>query len=262
VGEAAAREGLAVRLHQAGPIPLDIALTCKPGEMLALVGPSGAGKSTILRSICGLYRPGGGQVTCDGETWLDTARSIALPAHRRRAGLVFQAYALFPHMTALGNIMAAMSHRPRAEQAGRARALVETVHLTGLEDRKPGQLSGGQQQRVALARALARDPAVLLLDEPFSAVDRRTRRGLHDELQQLRRALRIPIVLVTHDLDEAVRLADRLAVIDRGSLLQIGDPDEVVARPADQRVRDVLDLPTTGDRSPREAPQQGPITEF
>ncbi len=250
MGEAVAHEGLVVRLRQAGPIPLDIALTCRPGEMLALVGPSGAGKSTILRSICGLYRPAGGEVACDGETWLDTARSLALPAHRRRAGLVFQAYALFPHMTALGNVMAAMSHRPRAEREARARTLLETVHLTGLEGRKPGQLSGGQQQRVALARALARDPLVLLLDEPFSAVDRPTRRGLHDELQQLRRALRIPIVLVTHDLDEAVRLADRLAVMDRGALLQVGAPAEVVARPASQRVRDVLDLPDV-DARPR-----------
>ncbi len=243
MGESVGHQGLAVRLRQSGPIPLDIELACPPGELLALVGPSGAGKSTILRSICGLYRPKDGHVACDGEVWLDTPRSISLPAHRRRAGLVFQAYALFPHMTALGNIMAAMSHRPRAERQARAQALIETVDLTGLEHRRPGELSGGQQQRVALARALARDPLVLLLDEPFSAVDRPTRRGLHDALQQLRQAVRIPIVLVTHDLDEAVRLADRLAVLDHGALLQVGAPAEVVARPVSQRVRDVLDLP-------------------
>lgn len=243
MGEPVDHQGLAVRLRQAGPIPLDIELACRPGELLALVGPSGAGKSTILRSICGLYWPKDGHVACDGEIWLDTERSLSLPAHRRRAGLVFQAYALFPHMTALGNIMAAMSHRPRAEREARARALLETVHLTGLEHRRPGELSGGQQQRVALARALARDPLALLLDEPFSAVDRPTRRGLHDTLQQLRREASIPIVLVTHDLDEAVRLADRLAVLDHGALLQVGDPAEVVARPVSQRVRDVLDLP-------------------
>jgi ABC-type uncharacterized transport system YnjBCD ATPase subunit len=129
--------------------------TLGDADLLALVGPSGAGKSTILRSICGLYRPASGHIVCDGETWLDTGRSIALPAHRRRAGLVFQAYALFPHMTALGNVMAAMSHRPRSERQARAQALIEMVHLTGLEQRKPAELSGGQQQRVALARALA-----------------------------------------------------------------------------------------------------------
>jgi molybdate transport system ATP-binding protein len=243
VGEPVDSPGLVVRLEQAGPIPLDISLACPPGELLALVGPSGAGKSTILRSICGLYRPASGHVICDGETWFDTVRSIALPAHRRRAGLVFQAYALFPHMTALGNVMAAMSHLPRPERQARAEALIEMVHLTGLEQRKPAELSGGQQQRVALARALARDPLALLLDEPFSAVDRPTRRGLHDELQQLRQEVRIPILLVTHDLDEAVRLADRLAVLDHGALLQIGPPAEVIAGPVSQRVRDVLDLP-------------------
>jgi molybdate transport system ATP-binding protein len=147
------------------------------------------------------------------------------------------------HMTAMGNVMAAMSHLPRAERRTRAQALIEMVHLAGLEQRKPAELSGGQQQRVALARALARDPLALLLDEPFSAVDRPTRRGLHDELQQLRQEVRIPILLVTHDLDEAVRLADRLAVLDHGALLQIGPPAEVVAGPVSQRVRDVLDLP-------------------
>lgn len=243
VGEPSADGGLVVRLHQAGPIPLDVELTCGPGEMLALVGPSGAGKSTVLRAICGLYRPKDGYVACDSQVWLDTRNAIDLPTHRRRAGLVFQAYALFPHMTALANITAALTHRPLAERLARAQALIDTVHLSGLERRKPAELSGGQQQRVALARALARDPLVLLLDEPFSAVDRRTRRGLHEELQQLRRTVRVPIVLVTHDLDEAARLADRLAVLDHGELLQIGTPADVAATPASQRVRDVLDLP-------------------
>lgn len=230
-------------MRQAGPIPLDIALHCAPGRMLALAGPSGAGKSTVLRAICGLYRPKEGHVSCGGEVWLDTGQGLDLPAHRRRAGLVFQAYALFPHMTAIQNVMAALGHLPRGSRRDRARALLETVHLSGLEDRKPGELSGGQQQRVAVARALARDPLTLLLDEPFSAVDRRTRRGLHEELLQLRRELRIPILLVTHDLDEAARLADHLAVMDRGELLQTGPPAAVISAPAGPRVRHVLDLP-------------------
>ena len=235
--------GLRVRLRQTEPIPLDLEFSCGPGELLALVGPSGAGKSTILRAICGLYKSRHGYVATDGEVWLDTTRAIDLPAHRRRAGMVFQAYALFPHLSALGNILTALGHLPRGERRTRAQALLEAMHLIGLENRKPAELSGGQQQRVALARALARDPLVLLLDEPFSAVDRRTRRNLYEELESLRREVRIPIVLVTHDLDEAARLADRLAVLDRGELLQVGTPAEIKSAPKNQKVREVLDLP-------------------
>ena len=236
--------GLSVDLAQTAPIPLGVALTCAPGEMLALVGPSGSGKTTVMRAIAGLYRPKHGQVLCGGETWLDTAAGIALPPHRRRAGLVFQHYALFPHMTAFANVTAAMGHRPRAGRETEARRLLALVHLDGLERRYPAELSGGQQQRVALARALARDPAVLLLDEPFSAVDRRVRRELHAELATIRTAVRVPILLVTHDLDEAAGLADRLAVIDRGDILQVGAPGEVLARPASARVAEALDLAT------------------
>ncbi|MCA3339263.1 MAG: ATP-binding cassette domain-containing protein, partial [Roseomonas sp.] len=157
--------GLSVHLKAATPIALDITLDCAPGELLAIIGPSGAGKSTTLRAIAGLHHPASGSVICDGDTWLDTSRALDVSAHRRRVGLVFQDYALFPHMTALGNVMAAMGHLPAASRAERAAALLERVHLAGLEERRPAELSGGQQQRVAVARALARDPAVLLLDE-------------------------------------------------------------------------------------------------
>lgn len=242
------RAGLQVRLRQDGPIPLAVDLACEPGELLALVGPSGSGKSTILRTIAGLYSPCAGRVVCGTDVWLDTDEGIALPPHRRRVGLVFQSYALFPHMTALGNVAAALAHRPRAERQLRARDLLRLVHLDGLEDRRPAGLSGGQQQRVAVARALAREPAVLLLDEPFSAVDRRTRRHLHDELRDLRRAVSVPIVLVTHDLAEAAGLADRLCVLDAGETLQTGRPSDVLAAPADDRVRHALDL--SGDEAP------------
>jgi len=234
--------GLNVRLGQSGPIPLAVDLACDTAELLALVGPSGSGKTTILRSIAGLYWPEEGQVSCGGTTWLDTSARLNVPPHRRRVGLVFQSYALFPHMTALGNVMAALVHRPKAEREEQARSLLSLVHLDGLEHRKPAALSGGQQQRVAVARALARDPAVLLLDEPFSAVDRRTRRHLQDELAALRASLRIPIVLVTHDLDEAAALADRLCVLDAGETLQTGCPADILAAPASARVRKVLDL--------------------
>jgi molybdate transport system ATP-binding protein len=234
--------GLTADLHQMSPIPLAVALTCAAGEMLALVGPSGSGKTTVLRAIAGLYQPEQGRVLCGGTVWLDSAAGIALPPHQRRAGLVFQHYALFPHMTALANVAAAMGHRPAPERAAEAGRLLALVHLAGLEGRYPAELSGGQQQRVALARALARDPAVLLLDEPFSAVDRRVRRELHGELAAIRTAIRVPILLVTHDLDEAAGLADRLAVIDRGDILQVGVPADVLARPANERVAQALDL--------------------
>lgn len=235
-------EGLSFSLHASAPVPLAVEGHCAPGEVFALVGPSGAGKSTVLRCIAGLHRAAVGFVRCNGAVWHDTAAQIALAPHRRAVGLVFQEYALFPHMTALGNVAAAMSHIQRDERAGRARDLLARVHLAGLEDRRPAELSGGQQQRVAVARALARDPAVLLLDEPFSAVDRATRRRLQEELAALRQRLAIPILLVTHDLEEAVALADRICVLHRGRSLQAGTPGELLARPANAEVARLLDL--------------------
>lgn len=228
--------GLEVHLRQESPIPLDATLECAPGRLTALIGPSGAGKSTILRSIAGLYTPLSGRIRVNGNAWLDRAAGIAVPTHRRRVGLVFQSYALFPHLTAAGNVMAALDHLPKAERRGRARDLLSLVHLDGLEERRPAELSGGQQQRVAVARALARDPEVLLLDEPFSAVDRATREKLYQELAELRRRLAMPIVLVTHDMSEASLLADHLVLLHRGRSLQAGPPDEVMAKPRDPLV--------------------------
>jgi len=242
------KSGLHVRLKQPAPIKLDAELSCGEGELLALVGVSGAGKTTILRVIAGLYRPQQGYVACGEPTWLDTEHGLDLPPHRRRVGLVFQSYALFPHMTALGNVMTALGHRPLEGRTQRARAFLAQAHLQGLEDRRPAELSGGQQQRVAVARALAREPAVLLLDEPFSAVDRPTRRRLHAELAELRQTVRIPIVLVTHDIDEAVALADRICVLDRGETLQTGRPADLLAAPANARVAFALDLPDAQGR--------------
>lgn len=238
--------GLRIQLNQEGPIPLDVDLTCRTGELVALVGPSGGGKSTILRSVAGLYRPVAGRVVCQGVVWHDTAKGVWLQPHLRRVGMVFQSYALFPHMTALGNVEAGLLHLPLNARRERARALLRQVHLEGVDERKPSALSGGQQQRVAVARALARDPDVLLLDEPFSAVDRRTRRRLHGELSELRAAISIPIILVTHDLHEASNLADRLYVLDRGMILQSGTPIDVLAAPADDRVRYALDIDAEG----------------
>ncbi|MCX7889959.1 MAG: molybdenum ABC transporter ATP-binding protein [Rhodobacteraceae bacterium] len=218
---------LEVLIRAAAPIPLDIAFGVAPGEILALVGHSGSGKTTVLRTIAGLWRPETARVTAGGAVWLDTAAGVALPAWRRRAGMVFQTYALFPHMTALQNLMAAMDRPDRAE----ALRLLGLVNLDGLAGRRPAELSGGQQQRVALARALARRPAVLLLDEPFSAVDRATRERLHAEILALRGRLDMPVILVTHDMNEAQLLADRMLVIEKGAALRLGTTAEVMADP-------------------------------
>jgi molybdate transport system ATP-binding protein len=213
---------------------------CAAGELLALVGPSGSGKTTILRTIAGLVRPSGGYIACHGETWFDSERAIMVAPQRRRAGLVFQDYALFPHLDALETVALAASGGTRAAQRQRARDALARVNLAGLEGRKPHALSGGQQQRVALARALVREPKVLLLDEPFSAVDQATRERLKRELAQLRHSLDIPIILVTHDLDEALTLADRIAVLYRGATLQVGSVDDVNLRPATVTVARLL----------------------
>lgn len=227
--------GLEVRLAQTGPIMLDLALRCAPGELLALAGPSGAGKTTVLRAIAGLHRPQAGRIDCAGQCWLDTSTGVELPTRRRPVGMVFQSYALFPHLSALENLTEAMPVRV-ADRRARALELLERVNLGGLEHRLPRELSGGQQQRVAVARALAREPAVLLLDEPFSAVDKTTRERLYGELAVLRQSLSVPIVLVTHDLDEAMLLADRMALLAHGRILQDGPPGQVMRHPVSVEV--------------------------
>ena len=224
--------GLRARLRQERPMPLDVAFHCRPGEVLALVGPSGSGKSSILRAVAGLMPLARGRIECDGEVWLDSLHGRFLPARRRRVGMVFQDYALFPHLSALDNVAEALTDRPRAQRRARAGEWLERVHLKGLERRRPAEMSGGQRQRVALARALAREPAVLLLDEPFSAVDRATRERLYLELAELRRELAMPVVLVTHDMGEAALLADRMYIVHEGRGLQAGSPEELLLRPA------------------------------
>jgi molybdate transport system ATP-binding protein len=215
---------------------LAVDIDCKAGELLALVGPSGSGKSTILRTIAGLHQPETGFIQCDDELWFDHQQQTSVPTQNRHIGFVFQDYALFPHLTALQNVAIALGHIDRGLREARARDLLAQVNLKGLEQRQPDNLSGGQRQRVALARALAREPKVLLLDEPFSAVDQMTRRKLQQELVILRRNIKIPILLVTHDLDEAAMLADRLYVLHKGKTLQNGSPSEVLRQPNDALV--------------------------
>lgn len=223
--------GLAVQLQQEAPIPLDIAFSCAPGELLALVGPSGSGKSTILRSIAGLHGPGKGYIAVGETVWMDSSSRHCLPTWARRVGLVPQSYALFPHLSAVENVMAAVADADVTIRRQRAEALLALVKLGGLEHRRPAELSGGQQQRVAVARALAREPDVLLLDEPFSAVDKVTRGRLYEELAGIRTRLAMPIVLVTHDLEEAQLLADRMCLVQRGRVVEAGPPNQLVERP-------------------------------
>ncbi|MBQ2261180.1 MAG: molybdenum ABC transporter ATP-binding protein [Loktanella sp.] len=229
---------LAVMARALGPIPLDVAFRVAPGELLALVGHSGSGKTTLLRIIAGLWHAETARVTVAGKVWTDTAAGVNLPTYRRRVGIVFQNYALFPHMTAIQNVTAAMDVADLAEAA----RILDLVNLQGLADRKPAQLSGGQQQRVALARALARKPQALLLDEPFSAVDRATREKLYAEIIALRQHLAMPVVLVTHDMNEAQLLADRMVVIAAGQLVRDGTAAQVMADPAALRALGIREV--------------------
>lgn len=234
---------LELTVEQTTPMPLSGSLRCEAGELTALVGPSGAGKTSMLRVMAGLMRPRQGRVRVGADVWLDTDRGLFLPPQDRRVGLVFQHYALMPHLSALENVALPLSHLPRTERLAAAASWLDKVQLGGeLIQRRPSGLSGGQQQRVALARALAREPKLLLLDEPFSAVDQMNRRALYQLLAELRQTLSVPIVLVTHDLNEARLLADRLVVMDGGTVLQQGTPQFVHRSPRNARVADLVGI--------------------
>jgi ABC-type sulfate/molybdate transport systems ATPase subunit len=206
---------------------LRVGLTVAPGETVALVGPSGAGKSTVLRAVAGLLTPDDGRVALGEDVWFDARAGVRpWPPERRAVGLVFQDHALFPHLTVLQNVAFGGT-------AQRARELLERFGIGALAAERPGRLSGGERQRVALARALARDPGVLLLDEPLSALDAHTRAIVRGELATLLRTLAIPALLVTHDHRDALALADRVGVIVAGALRQVGTPAELLRAPAD-----------------------------
>ncbi|MCD9592041.1 ABC transporter ATP-binding protein [Streptomyces sp. 8ZJF_21] len=203
-------------------------LTVRPGELLALLGPSGCGKTTALRLLAGFEHPDAGEVLVDGQD------VTGVPAHRRDAGMVFQSYSLFPHLSAVDNVAFGLRMRKvrTAERRARAAELLELVGLGDKGERFPHQLSGGQQQRVALARALALRPRVLLLDEPLSALDAKVRLTLREEIRRLQRELGITTLFVTHDQEEALSMADRVAVMRAGRLEQCAPPSELYGRPA------------------------------
>jgi molybdate transport system ATP-binding protein len=214
---------------------LELALEVPDGECLALAGPSGAGKTTVLQTVAGLFRPERGVVECAGEVWFDSARDIDLRPERRRCGYVFQDYALFGHLSAWRNVAYGIYGGSRRE---RAHTLLDRFGLSSRADARPGELSGGERLRFAVARALAREPAVLLLDEPLSALDPRTRASAARELIAVLRDTGVPALLVTHDFAEAALLGDRVGVLDGGAIVQLGPAAELSARPASAFVAD------------------------
>ncbi len=205
---------------------LELALAVE--RTVALVGPSGAGKTSVLRAIAGLVRPTAGRVTLGEEVWLDVERGVSRAPEDRRVGLVFQEYALFPHLTVRKNI--AYAGRERVDE------YLERFRISHLADARPDELSGGERQRVALARALARDPDVLLLDEPFSALDAHTKSAVRAEVHDILGDFALPTLIVTHDYEDASALADQVGVIVDGKLRQLGTPQELVSRPSDEFV--------------------------
>jgi molybdate transport system ATP-binding protein len=221
---------------------LDVAWSAG-GGVAVLFGPSGAGKTLTLQCLAGLITPARGRIVVDGRVFFDSATGINLPAQARRVGYVFQGYALFPHLTVADNLGFGLRDRPRAERARRVARVVEQLGLGGFERRYPRELSGGQRQRVALGRALAIEPALLLLDEPLSALDVPLRRALRDELRELLHDVGTAAVVVTHDFTEAYRLGDRIVVYDRGRVVQSAPRAELLWQPASESVARIMGIP-------------------
>ncbi len=217
----------------------DVSLTCNPGELIALLGPSGSGKTTLLRTIAGLEVPDSGQILFGDDDITDK------PIRLRNVGFVFQHYALFEHLSVYENVAFGLSIRKhsKADIKTRVESLLEKVELAQLSHRLPRELSGGQKQRVALARALAPNPRVLLLDEPFGALDARVRKGLRQWLRKLHEEVHVTSILVTHDQDEAFECADRVVVMNAGRIEQIGNRDTLTMRPASAFIREFIEQP-------------------
>jgi putrescine transport system ATP-binding protein len=249
--EAAARQGASARAPESDPIVAidgvskrfgatlavdDVSLEIRRGEFFALLGPSGCGKTTLLRMLAGFEQPDAGQIAIDG------ADMAAVPPYRRPVNMMFQSYALFPHMNVAANIGFGLrqEHLSRDKIAARVDEMLDLVQMRALAGRKPASLSGGQRQRVALARALAKQPKLLLLDEPLAALDRKLREETQFELVNIQHRVGITFIIVTHDQDEAMTMATRLAVMEHGKLRQLGTPEEVYESPASRFVADFI----------------------
>ena len=231
---------LSLDIQQQQPFPLSLQLECLAGELMVLLGPSGCGKSTLLRMVAGLQHPAKGEIRLGEQVWFQGGRGSR--PQQRRIGYVPQHYGLFPHMNAQMNIAAALHTLPAAERQQQAKQWLARMQLEQYASHKPAELSGGQQQRVALARALAAQPSILLLDEPFSALDHLTRADLYMLLAELKRELNIPIILVTHNLEEARLLADKMAVMHQGRILQVGTPASVMQQPNQRQVATIVGM--------------------
>ncbi len=220
----------------------DVSFEVREGELFTLLGPSGCGKSTTLMSIAGFQHPESGRIAVGDETFVDAARRIAVPAEQRNLGIVFQSYAVWPHMTVFENLAFPLKVRKlkRAAIRTRVREVLELVEMLQYEQRYPHQLSGGQQQRVALARALVYSPTILLLDEPFSNLDAKLRERARAWVKELQRTLGLTTIFVTHDQDEALSMSDRVAVMSAGEIQQIGTPEEIYRHPANRFVAEFV----------------------
>ena len=220
----------------------DISLTIAHGQLVCLLGPSGCGKTTTLRALAGLERPSGGTVRIGGHVMYSGERGIDIPAERRGLSMVFQSYAIWPHMTVFDNVAYGLRvrRRPRAEIDTRVRAALDLVQMGAFAERRASQLSGGQQQRVALARACAFSPQILLFDEPLSNLDAKLRADMRIELRELQHRLGVTSVYVTHDLEEALAMSDRIVVMRDGIIEQAGTPTEIYAHPRNAFVADFV----------------------
>jgi molybdate transport system ATP-binding protein len=234
-------------------IELDIQLDLPAGRCLALAGPSGAGKTTLLRCIAGTARARG-RVVCGEELWLDSERRVFARPEQRSCGFVFQDYALFPHLSAWRNVAYGLHELPRGARRARALELLERFGMTHRADARPETLSGGERQRVALARALARRPQVLLLDEPLSALDARTRASATETLEQVLREFAAPTLLVTHNFQEASRLGDEVAIIEHGTIIQRGPATQLAQAPASDFVAHFTAEAIASGRAGRQPP--------
>src|SRR5579863_2603552 len=221
-----------------------VSLTIEDGQFYTLLGPSGCGKTTILRCVAGLERPDAGEITIGGDVVFSAERGIWVPPHNRNIGMVFQSYAIWPHMTVFDNVAFPLRHKKpkpgRAEIRDRVGKALALVHLAGLEDRPAPYLSGGQQQRLALARALVSEPRVLLLDEPLSNLDAKLREEMRLEIRQVVERLGVTTLFVTHEQIEALTMSDVMAVMNDGRIIQEGAPAEIYAKPKGAFVADFI----------------------